>query len=178
MIILPADTRDIEMQKWIHWLDAQVFTDAEGPLSGAGPVSFHGSHWFIAWNAANSNEVELPATPLGYAGWRPHCGGGLGLHWSQDYLPYNPTTLGFLYRAGVLNNARGHGIQKRLIAAREASMREHGIKTSVTYTDPLSIGSMKNMIACGYEPYSPTTADYLCESFESVGRFVHWCKTL
>jgi hypothetical protein len=159
MNIVPVASGDIDAQRWIRWLDGEVFTDAEGPLSGAGPVTFHGSHWFIGWDGDK---------PVCYAGWRPHFD-STELHFRQP--------LGFLYRGGVLECARGHGYQKELIRVREEGMRAQGIATSITYTDPLSIGSMKNLMACGYEPYlaDKTTALY---SMDAVYRFVHWRKDL
>jgi GNAT superfamily N-acetyltransferase len=175
VIILAAYSKDVEVQKWIHWMDAQCFPDSKGkPGFGNGPVSFHGSHWLIAWEG---NDDAWKKRPLAYAGWRT-IAPGLPLHWDQDYTPFNPTDTAFLYRAGVLPGARGRGIQKDLIRTREEMMRLHEIKTSVSYTDPLSIASMKNLMACGYEPYAPTIENYLCQSFEEVEYFVHWRKAL
>lgn len=185
MNIVKVDGTDIEMQKWIRWMDAEVFPDDV-------PVTFApGTVWFILYEEGLPNTFEIGGTPLprpvlrldetysnhgvpepvAYAAWRPHYPmETVGeLHWQTGY--------GFLYRAGVLKKARGKGYQKELIRARENSMKEMKIPKSITYTNTSSIASMKSLMAEGYKPYAPTASTNLA----GVGRaekFVHWEKDL
>ena len=162
MIIKKVDGRDKEIQKSIRWMDAEVFPDDV-------PVTFTiGSVWFILYQ---EDGAGWNVDPVAYAAWRPHIPmETIGeLHW-------NPA-MGFLYRAGVLPEARGKGYQKELIQVREIDMFGAGIKKSITYTDTGSIASMKSLIASGYKPYLPTAMTNLA----GVGReakFVHFEKDL
>lgn len=60
----------------------------------------------------------------------------------------------YLTQAGVLSCARGHGLQQRLIAAREKWGRKIGATISLTYTwdNP---PSANNLIRQGYLMYDP-----------------------
>lgn len=147
---------DKNIQRWIRWMDAEVFPDDK-------PVTFpYGTHWWVGYH---SNE------PVCYAAWRPHYPMKTlsELHWH--------TPLGFLYRAGVLPIARGNGYQKELIRLREEDMIKRGVTKSVTYTEPVSIASMKSLIDCGYRPYE-TTEDTNLAGVGRAGLFVHWEKDL
>lgn len=64
-------------------------------------------------------------------------------------------TSGFLTKAGVLPEARGNGLQKRLIRVRERRARELGAKTTITYTADWNVASMNSLISCGYKTYRP-----------------------
>lgn len=71
---------------------------------------------------------------------------------------------GYLCRAGVLEKARGNGLQKRLIQARERKARALGWKWLVTdtYENPASANSL---ISCGFrmfKPSNPWGADGVC----------------
>ena len=61
----------------------------------------------------------------------------------------------FLSRAAVIKNARGHGIQKRMIATRIRWARKQGAKECVTYTSPKNYPSMCSLLACGFKFYFP-----------------------
>jgi GNAT superfamily N-acetyltransferase len=146
---------DIDAQRWIRWMDGEVFPDDK-------PVTFVGSSWFIGWDGGE---------PTCYAAWRPHfpMASVAELHWTEQW--------GFHYRAGVLPKFRGQGLQRELIGLREEDMRARGIKTAVTYTDPVSAASMRSLIATGYRPYKSDARSNLA----GVGRgdgFVHWRKNL
>jgi GNAT superfamily N-acetyltransferase len=65
--------------------------------------------------------------------------------------------LAFLCRVGVDRAHRGHGLQKRLIRARELAARRAGIKQLVTYCVPWNEASANNLIACGYRLYRPAS---------------------
>lgn len=151
-VVVPGD---IDAQRWIRWMDGEVFPDDK-------PVTFVGSHWFIGW------EGDKPAC---YAAWRPHYPMETlaELHWTEQQ--------GFLYRAGVLPEFRGRHLQRELIEVREADMRKASIKISVTYTDPASAASMISLISSGYRPFKADAKTNLA----GIGRgngFVHWKKNL
>lgn len=164
MIIKAVDGRDIEIQKLIRWMDAEVFPDDK-------PVTFNGSKWFIGYEYTYDTQLNATEEAVCYAAWRPHypmyrTG---ELHWN--------TPLGFLYRAGVLPKAQGKGYQKELIKVREVDMLEAGITKSITYTETYSIASMKSMIAMGYKPYLPGINTNLAGEGRAP-KFVHWEKSL
>jgi GNAT superfamily N-acetyltransferase len=62
---------------------------------------------------------------------------------------------GFLCRAGVLKEARGKGLHRRLIRIRETRARETGLEWMITYVAPYNLKSANNLIACGYKLYNP-----------------------
>lgn len=61
----------------------------------------------------------------------------------------------YMVRAGVLPKARGHRLQRRLIAVRERHARRIGMRWAITYTyhNPASANSL---IGCGYRIYEPS----------------------
>lgn len=61
---------------------------------------------------------------------------------------------GYLYRAGVLQGHRGHGLQRRMIRVREKHARKYGWDAMVTDTH-MNPASGNNLIACGYRLFSP-----------------------
>lgn len=91
--------------------------------------------WWLVWHGKE---------PVGYAGLRP-C-----------KEPQN-ATLGFLCRVGVIPRHRGRGLQKRLVAAREAAARRIGLAELVTYCVPWNCASINSLVACGYRFYRPGT---------------------
>lgn len=91
-----------------------------------------GSYWWIAY--ADGNEV-------GFAGLTVY-----------DYIA-SPAC--FLSRAGVLQSARGLGIHKRMIRARERLARKIGYNRIITYTSYENIASANNLIKQGYLLYTP-----------------------
>jgi GNAT superfamily N-acetyltransferase len=76
----------------------------------------------------------------------------------------------YLRRAGVLENARGVGLQRRLIRARVAHARRSGAGRVVTYTMPHNVASMRNLIS---EGFSPVSGHYYVGS-----GVVYWGKSL
>lgn len=150
-----VDASDIEVQKTIRWMDAEVFPDDK-------PVYFFGSTWFIGY---------VGSEPACYAGWRPHV-----LMETVNEL-HHREVYGFLYRAGVLKKYRGNRSQSTLIKLREDDILAAGIKVSVTYTETYSIESMRSLINCGYKPYKPTVATNL-SGFGRERQFVHWRRDL
>lgn len=61
----------------------------------------------------------------------------------------------FLSRVGVLPIARGLGIQKKLIKARERQAVKDGYDRIISYTSRDNVVSANNLIACGYKLYTP-----------------------
>lgn len=61
----------------------------------------------------------------------------------------------FLSRAGVLPEARGQGLQKKLIKARCNHAKKAGYSWAVTYTSPENAPSFTSLQACGFLLYLP-----------------------
>ena len=120
------------------------------------PPSVAGAEWIIGWDGA---------MPAAYCAWKT--------------VEHGDVQVGFHYRAGVLPEYRGHGLQRRMLRLREIRMRAQGLAVAVTYTDADGAASMRSLIAEGYRPYAPTPATTLSGPGR-VGRvgFVHWRKDL
>jgi ribosomal protein S18 acetylase RimI-like enzyme len=78
-----------------------------------------------------------------------------------------------LDRVGIMPNARGNGLQSRLIAVREQKAAAMGYKVIYTYTTPNNPYSMNNLIWSGYVTYNP---DHYDETHS--GEFVFFKKSL
>ena len=89
----------------------------------------HEHTWFVAF---------VDGKPAGYAAFKV---------WAGDIV--------FLSRAGVLEEHRGHGIQKKLIKAREKHALRLGAKWAVTYTWMYGVYSPNSLISCGYKLFRP-----------------------
>ena len=76
---------------------------------------------------------------VGYAGARV---------WEPDQALY-------LHRAGVLPEARGQGLQRRLIRARVQYARRLGLIRAYTYTAAWNVRSSNNLAACGFRLWRP-----------------------
>jgi GNAT superfamily N-acetyltransferase len=72
---------------------------------------------------------------------------------------YKHPDIGYLALAGVMPEARGHGLQRRLIAVREQRARELGRKRLLTYTRQNPHSTM-NLIRCGFEIYQTQHTDW------------------
>jgi GNAT superfamily N-acetyltransferase len=77
----------------------------------------------------------------------------------------------YLRRVGVVPEARGHGLQRRLIRARVAWARGVGASRVETYTAHDNPYSMASLIACGFRPHVPPWA------YVGAG-VVYWRKDL
>lgn len=93
------------------------------------------STWWVA---------RLNGKPIGYAGM---------LLQSEERKPGDGLYKAYLNRAGVLPEARGGGLQKRLIRARCAHAAKSGSLRAYTYVWAANIGSMNSLISCGFRPY-------------------------
>ena len=111
-----------------------------------GPPPLDGAYW---WFAFDPDDI-----PVGYAS-----------------LTYFPTGVAFLSRSGVLPKARGFGLQRRLVFAREREARRAGVERMVTYTSSANIHSSNNMIRCNYRLYTP-------EYEWGLKRALYWEKDL
>lgn len=67
----------------------------------------------------------------------------------------------YLTRAGVLPEARGQGLQRRLLRVRERYARAQGAERTYTYVLDTNFPSMTNLIRCGYFPYYSTGDGYI-----------------
>lgn len=61
----------------------------------------------------------------------------------------------FLSLVGILPNARGAGIQRKLIKTRLNWAKRNGYKCAVTYTLMDNYPSISNLIKCGFKFYTP-----------------------
>ena len=93
-------------------------------------ITFDGAFWFLAYDEDN--------VPVGYSS-----------------VSYFNTGNAFLSRVGVLPGARGNGLQRRFVRARERHARVQGYKRMVTYTSAYNVRSSNNLIRCGYSLYTP-----------------------
>ncbi len=151
----PTIPLDMDTQRWIAWMDNQCF-----PYEV--PVSILGADWLIGRESGN---------PVCYAAWKAHY--ILGGYEPPKYVD----VYGYHLRAGVLPSYRGNGLQREMLTLRECLMRNLGICTAITYTEPTSIASMKTLISCGYTPYLAKEGMVLCGAGRE-DRMVHWRKEL
>jgi len=80
--------------------------------------------------------VSIDGRPAGYAGIR-----------GKD------DTKAEMTRAGVVQWARGGGLQKRLIRVRVAWAKRRGFSRVYTYTWAGNYASMSSLASCGFRPY-------------------------
>lgn len=88
------------------------------------------SAWWVGWNGD---------IPVAYAG--------------AKLIPQANCV--FLSRAGVMPEARGQGLQRKMIAIRLRWARQQGVKRVITYTHPLNVVSSNNLIRSGFLLYRP-----------------------
>lgn len=110
----------------VRELDRQIFVASEH-LSDR---ELRRNVWWVAY---------LDGTPVAYAGAR-----------ACESLPQ----YAYLSRCGVLESARGRGLQRRLVRVRAAWARAQGHKHAITYTLPYNAHSSNNLIRCGFLTYA------------------------
>lgn len=120
-----VDASDPVVRAELLVMDEQLFP----PAHNVAPGLDRGA-WWIA---------EIDGRVVGYAG---------ALVWEPDRCLY-------LTRAGVLPEARGRGLQRRLIRARVAHARRLGLTGAYTYTLNWNEKSANNLIACGFRLWWP-----------------------
>jgi GNAT superfamily N-acetyltransferase len=138
---------DLESIRWLRWLDAEIFPSDTPSVVGT-------ANWFLGWDKDHA---------VAFCGWKPY------------FLNFD--LVGFHYRAGVLPDYRGQGLQKKMVEKREDEMRRSNIKIAVTYTEVYSAASMTTFINMGYRPYEATETTALCD-LSKFRRMVHWRKNL
>lgn len=124
-----VDISDVVIREAIYTMHAELY--GEDDWTGGVVPKFQTGDWWVAFD----REV-----PVAFAGLRPSS------RWDNT---------GYLCSSGVLPVARGRGLQKQLIRKRVARAREHGWHTVITDTLCTNAASMKNLIECGFRPYSP-----------------------
>lgn len=111
-------------------------------------------HALLRWLQLECLPSDTPAdTSLGWWWIAEHerrAVGFAGLYQSARYMG-----VGYLCRAGVVRDMRGHGLQKRLIQARIRKARDLGWQWLMTDTlnNPPSANSL---IACGFQTFTPS----------------------
>lgn len=99
----------------------------------------HDSLWWLA-----EARTEEGWEPVGYAGLQPMPAEGKA----------------FLCRVGVLQEARGMHLQRRLIDVRvRAARRLEGVKRVYSYVAVSNIASARSLVRCGFLPYWWTRDD-------------------
>jgi GNAT superfamily N-acetyltransferase len=63
---------------------------------------------------------------------------------------------GYLARAGVMPEARGHGLQRRLIRSRELAARKKGWTVLFSDTWVGNVNSLNNLFAMGFRAFQPS----------------------
>ena len=101
-------------------------------LPGDELYSVEQGHWWIAYTEDGS--------PAGFA----------GMVRSKSWYD-----CGYMCRAGVVPKFRGNGLQKRLVAAREAQAKRLNWNWLVTDTTD-NAASSNSLISCGFKLYDPT----------------------
>lgn len=119
-----VDGRDEEHQATLHWLDKTTFGIT------APPIEPEFGCWWLVHHAGE---------PVGYA----------GLKWSHTEVDGI-----YLCRSGVLEEHRGHGLQVRLLRARETWARRTLATVMVTDTTD-NYASANSLIKAGYRLYKP-----------------------
>lgn len=90
-------------------------------------------HWWLVWD-------RKAAKCVAFAGLYP--------------AKSTPLT-GYLVRVGVLKEARGHGLQRRLLTVREHRARKNGWTHTITDTTD-NPASANSLIGAGYRIFEPT----------------------
>jgi GNAT superfamily N-acetyltransferase len=100
------------------------------------------TYWFVAWTGGQ---------PAGFCGVQ---------YWGEGRAFFN--------LAGVLPEFRGHGLQKRMIKARERYCKGWA-NALYTYTSSDNAASMNSLIRCGFRPFESETQ-------WAGDEFVYWRK--
>ena len=108
-------------------------------------ILFEGTHppdndWRVMWWVAVDEPAPNTEKIVGYA----------AAHLSSQY----PNAI-YLSRCGVIPEARGKGLQRRLIRARERWGRSVGAEWARTDTSCLNAPSINGLIKAGYKAFVP-----------------------
>ena len=123
--IVKVDTRDADVAKTLHYLHKKC-------LPGDELFDITTGHWWIVYD-----EFMLP---IGFAGM------------VRSYSWYD---CGYLCRAGVVKEWRGHGIQKKLLKTRELYAKKLGWNWLISDTTD-NAASSNSLISSGFKLYEPS----------------------
>jgi GNAT superfamily N-acetyltransferase len=122
--IREVDGEDEDVAETLDLLHDLCFLDA------ALRVKYDYGYWWLAYSGKEA---------IGFAGITPSTIG---------------PGVGYLKRAGVLPEHRGHGLQRRLLKARERKARELGWHSIITDTTS-NVPSSNNLMDAGYRLFDP-----------------------
>jgi GNAT superfamily N-acetyltransferase len=124
--IREVNGRDPEIAADLRDLHERTFGDTSYP------TTTDRGHWWLAYDGDD---------PVAFAGL---------------VRSYKYADAGYLVRSGVLENHRGHGLQHRLIRARELRARRNGWSRLVTDTTD-NVPSANSLIRAGFKLFAPKT---------------------
>lgn len=132
MIPAPYTIREIDRADGLaapmmQWLDAACFPGRASAWPGGAD-----SMWWLV--------LDAHGEPAAYCALARHSAGG---------------RTGYLSRAGVLPEHRGHGLQAAMIRVREDRARRIGFNALVTNVNPENVASANNLIDAGFRLYRP-----------------------
>lgn len=127
--IREVDATDEEIADTIH--DFNKASEPKFPALKDFELEGHHCYWWLAY---------LDGEPVGFSGMVP----------SRLYR-----NAGYLKRAGVVPEHRGHGLQLRFFRAREAKARRIGWSLLVSETVTQNVPSQNNFIRAGYKLFQP-----------------------
>ena len=111
----------------------------------------------LAWLDAECFPEDSPEPKAGADWWVVRLAGvGPVAFAGVRYWPSDDC--GYLCRAGVVPDHRGHGLQARLIRARLRHATKEGWSACYTYTSPENIHSANNLIRAGFTLWDPRRA--------------------
>lgn len=119
--------------KVIEYLDREIFNGEKGIDEEAS--------WWVVYSVEGGEDLDQCQimTPVGFAG--------------AKILPREPYA--YLTKAGLLPEAQGHGLHKRLIQVRLAWARKLHLRGAMTYTAAHNVASSNNLIKCGFSLFTP-----------------------
>lgn len=141
--IKEVDGTDEEIADTIRELHTEIFRDS------APQIDPDIGHWWLAFAIDEGRELA------GFCGLTP---------------TYADASLGYLKRAGVRRDHRGHGLQRRFVRVREAKARRLGMRAIITDTSD-NPPSANNLIDCGYHIYTPP-------NLWGFNHTIYWSKDL
>jgi GNAT superfamily N-acetyltransferase len=112
--------------------DYGIVLDMDSVFFDVAPDIGEHTAWWVAFDESGA--------PVAYAG---------AMMWEPDQAMY-------MHRAAVMLSARGNGLQRRLVRARERWGRANGAALSYTYTSASNLASANNLIRCGYTLWAPS----------------------
>ncbi len=134
----------------IRYMDAECFPKDE-------PFEWKDAYFTIGEKYPSSEKY-----PACYCAWKP--------------VEFKGSTVAFLYRAGVMPEFRGQGLQQKMIAIRENQIHHHrDIDFIITCTAVDNMASISSMQKSGYKIYSPSNGKLPDVAYEPS---IHWYKEI